>query len=175
MYSFAGIVCTEEQYEEFYLDTQQLWLLYYEQMRNISLLNYYEDLTDDYFDLVYDLESESYDSIIFNQDTVVSIDIEAEDKVNYVFMVVVRYYLVTNLYDEVFTSISTVIQGNVYRRAGYALGFTLMGAGVVSLGFSIYSLATYSSEVEIKRYNEQIAIYETKNNNLDIKETEEKN
>ncbi|NHJ46416.1 MAG: ABC transporter permease [Asgard group archaeon] len=165
IYTFEGIVCSEAVYEEFYLATQQRWLLYYSQMRNISIAAYYIDLTNDYFDLVDDLVADSVDSITFNSDTTNPIEIVADEKTDYMFMVVVRHYLVTDLFDEIETNIDTIIQGEVYRRAGYSLGFILLGAGVFSLGFSIYSLTTYSSEVEIKRYQEQIAKYEGHDNN----------
>ncbi|NPE10014.1 MAG: hypothetical protein GNW80_17170 [Asgard group archaeon] len=59
------------------------------------------------------------------------------------------------------------VDGEIFRRGGYSFGWILFGFGIITSGISVYSLITYRSSDEIKRYEEQITQYNNESNNLE--------
>ena len=64
---------------------------------------------------------------------------------------------------------SVTVDGEIFRRSGYSFGWILFGFGIIISGFSVYSLITYRSSDEIKRYEEQITQYNNEGSNLEEK------
>ena len=87
-------------------------------------------------------------------------------------MIFVSYFDYT--FDRYFYSnIDFILTGTINRLGGYIFGWVLVGLGMVFTGFAVYSLVTYSSEDEIKRYELQTKKKVKTRRIREIKETNE--
>ncbi|HUT80426.1 MAG TPA: ABC transporter permease [Candidatus Bathyarchaeia archaeon] len=156
-YSLTGLICNDDLYNSFLSSTQELWLDWMEYKYSFPMsadfFNYhvtYHSLVNDFIEQVEKSQSFNY----YSQPCYFDYNITQSGK--YHIMVVVDWYDISiDRFDA--RDILTIISGEVYRKAGYAFGYIILGFGLVVMGFATYSLITYKSEDEIKRYDEQIA------------------
>ena len=99
-----------------------------------------------------------------------SVSFEASSKTTlYCVLLIIEYNIIPSAefygYD-----FGYIVEGTTSRIVNYALGFVGSVFGLILISTAIYSLATYSSAVEIERYEKKIAEYTEKSN----KETAEK-
>ncbi|NHJ87933.1 MAG: ABC transporter permease [Asgard group archaeon] len=163
-YSLTGLICTDVQYQIFLAGTQDIWLDWmeynYQFPESADWVNYHSD----YQSLASDFVDDSLESVSFNNylsPVYLQYNITQNDK--YHIVVLVDWYdLSMNEID--IRNINIFVQGEIYRKAGYAFGYIVFGCGLFSMGFALYSLITYRSADEIRRYNERIAEYADQNN-----------
>ena len=165
-YTAAGFVCTEEAWDIFFEDTQLLWYdfaeLYSVQYFNTTLygefINDYEQLADDFLDNTTEY---SY----YNEYAPTTIDLVATEKTDiYIASIITDFDIFT---PYIRGDMSVTVDGEIFRRSGYSFGWILFGFGIIISGFSVYSLITYRSSDEIKRYEEQITQYNNEGSNLE--------
>ena len=153
------IIIEKDIFDAFIEETQELWMEYQE---NYFLSGYGEvyfpTLIDDYSILAEDILDEADKAVRLNT-------VDAPQTLTFTAPTRGSYYVVAIVtdFDTAFGSffyagVSFDISGDVYRLAGYAFGWILFGFGIIISGFAIYSLISYSSADEIKRYEEQLAI-----------------
>jgi ABC-type transport system involved in multi-copper enzyme maturation permease subunit len=157
-YTIAGFVCTEEAWDIFYEDTQHLWydfaVLYSVQYFNTTL---YGEFIEGYSDLAFDFLDNTTEYTFYNEYAPSSIDLVAIEKEDlHIGTIVTDFDLGTPYFRA---DMQITVDGEIFRRSGYSFGWVMFAAGLVSSGVAIYSLATYSSKDEIKRYEEQISQY----------------
>ncbi|MEA2069708.1 MAG: ABC transporter permease, partial [Asgard group archaeon] len=151
-YTIKAIVCTETDYEQFVEDTQEIWLEYRDNYDSGEFDTYYfENLMAQYETIVNNFITTSAikEANVNNQ----IISLEANSRSTYMICVLTTSfnYSQNNFF---YASIDMIMDGTFYRRYGYGIGWGIVCLGAISLGFSIYSFITYSSEDEIQRYNE---------------------
>ncbi|MBN1331068.1 MAG: ABC transporter permease [Candidatus Heimdallarchaeota archaeon] len=159
-YSLTGLICNDNLYQSFLASTQELWLDWMEYQHSFpasaNFINYhiqYHNLVDDFIDQVEESVSFTY----YVQPMLLNYNISENGK--YHIMVIVDWYDTST--DRFLASdIQIQITGEIYRKAGYSFGYIILSAGLVSMGFAIYSLVSYRSADEIQRYNERIAEHE---------------
>lgn len=165
-YMAAGFICTEEAWDIFFEDTQLLWFdfaeIYSVQYFNTTLytefINDYEQLADDFLD-------NTTEYTYYNEYAPATIDFVATNKSNlYIASIITNFDLST---PYISGEITVTVDGEIFRRSGYSFGWILFGLGIVISGFAVYSLITYRSSDEIKRYEEQITQYNNESTNLE--------
>lgn len=164
-YSAVGIICTEENWTIFFKDTQLLWYnfaeLYSVQFFNTTL---FTEFIDDYSLLASDFLENTTDYAFYNEYAPATIDFNATKKVDlYIASIITDFNLGT---PYIRGDMSITVVGEIFRRGGYSFGWALFGLGIVISGISVYSLITYKSSDEIKRYEEQITQYNNNSNEL---------
>ncbi len=165
-YTAAGIICTEEAWDIFFKDTQLLWYdfaeLYSVQYFNTTL---YTEFINDYEQLATDFLENTTDYTYYNEYAPATIDIVATEKSDLYFASIITDFDIATPY--IYGSMIVTVDGEIFRRGGYSFGWVLFGLGIVISGISVYSLITYRSSDEIKRYEEQITQYNNVNNELE--------
>ncbi|HUU77436.1 MAG TPA: ABC transporter permease [candidate division Zixibacteria bacterium] len=162
-YDIYGVVVTEETYTSFIEQTQEMWNQYkqnyFDYIGNISEIptTLYPTLITEYSIIADDFVEEAVAST--NQ---LYIDIEQSipytaSKAETIYCMILVTYFETSEYGSFNAEVNFVLSGTMYRRGGYIFGWVLAGLGVTTGCLAIYSLATYSSEDEILRYEEQIS------------------
>jgi len=173
-----SMIIEKDTFDNFVDETQVLWMAYqedyYDAFGNGSV--YFPILITAYSILANEVLSEAEDSVLLSTvDVPQSFTFSAPEKGTYYVVAIVTYFS-TSYSNYFYADVDIDISGEVYRIAGYAFGWTMFGLGLVIGGLSIYSLVTYSSADEIKRYEEQLKIATAKvensqssANNLDEK------
>ncbi|MBK5112771.1 MAG: ABC transporter permease [Candidatus Heimdallarchaeota archaeon] len=158
VYMAMGFVCTEEAWDIFYEDTQLLWFdfaeLYAVQYFNTTL---YAEFISDYSLLANSFISNTTEWVFYNEYTPATINLVATEKEDIHIGSIITYFDLGTPYIRGDMTID--VDGEIFRRSGYSFGWVMFGLGLVTSGFAIYSLITYSSKDEIKRYEEQITQY----------------
>lgn len=162
-YNIYGVLVTEETYVSFIEQTQELWNQYRQDYFNYignnseipttlypALIMEYLTIADEF---VEEAEASTNQLIVDNTQ---SIPYTASTPVTIYIMILVTYFD-TSEYGYFNADVNFVLSGTMYRRGGYIIGWVIAGLGVTSSCLAIYSLATYSSEDEIQRYEEQIS------------------
>ena len=149
----------------FFEDTQLLWYdfaeLYSVQYFNTTL---YAEFIDDYEQLADDFLENTTHYRSYNEYAPATIDFVATEKTDiYIGSIITNFDIDT---PYIRGDMSVAVDGEIFRRGGYSFGWILFGFGIVISGFSVYSLITYRSSDEIKRYEEQITQYNNVESNL---------
>ncbi|MFW9924478.1 MAG: hypothetical protein ACFFDW_14435, partial [Candidatus Thorarchaeota archaeon] len=153
---FRGMIVKQQVFNDFLDNTQQLWSEYYQNtFENYSSTEYYFPiLMNDYFDEVNALSTQAEESVLITINTQPEINFISEEGGTYLIVNIVSYFdAYTYQYFDGVTQID--ISGDIFRLAGYIFGWFVFGTGIIIMVVAIYSLITYSSEDEIKRYEEQ--------------------
>ena len=165
-YTAAGFVCTEEAWDIFFIDTQLLWFdfaeLYSVQFFNTTL---YAEFIDDYEQLADDFLENTTEYRNYNEYAPATINLVATEKTDIFIGSIITNFDISTPYIR--GDMTVGVDGEIFRRSGYSFGWILFGFGIVISGFSIYSLITYRSSDEIKRYEEQITQYNNLDSNLE--------
>ncbi len=165
-YTAAGFVCTEEAWDIFFIDTQLLWFdfaeLYSVQFFNTTL---YAEFIDDYEQLADDFLENTTEYRNYNEYAPATINLVATKKTDIFIGSIITNFDISTPYIR--GDMTVGVDGEIFRRSGYSFGWILFGFGIVISGFSIYSLITYRSSDEIKRYEEQITQYNNLDSNLE--------
>ncbi len=165
-YTAAGIICTEEAWEIFFEDTQLLWYdfaeIYSIQYFNTTL---YAEFIDDYEQLASDFLENTTEYTYYSEYAPATIDFVSIEKTDiYIASIITNFDLGT---PYIRGGMTVTVDGEIFRRSGYSFGWILFGFGIVISGFAVYSLITYRSSDEIKRYEEQIKQYNNESLNLE--------
>lgn len=158
-----AIIIEKEIFDNFVGETQILWMDYQEDYYAAGGSGgiYFPSLIADYSTLANDVIEEANTGVFLNSDAQQSFTFTTPERGTYYVVAIVSQFSTTESY-YFNADIRFDINGNVHRIAGYAFGWTLFGVGLVISGFSIYSLITYSSADEIKRYEEQLKLASSK-------------
>jgi ABC-type transport system involved in multi-copper enzyme maturation permease subunit len=172
-YTAVGFICTEEAWDIFFRDTQLLWFdfaeLYEGQYYNFTM---YTELMNDYSNLASSFLANTTEFASYLEDVPATINLVATEKVDLIIGSIITNFNLAN--PEIDGTMTVDIDGEIFRRSGYSFGWVLFGLGVVATGIAIYSLITYSSKDEIKRYEEQITQYNDSENGTE-QQTETQN
>ena len=162
-YSAAGIICTEEAWNIFYEDTQQLWYDFAEASDGTLIL--YQGLIYDYSLLASDFLDNTTDYVNYNEYSPGEINYTATEKTElYIASIITDFDVNTNY---IYGQMTVTVDGEIFRRSGYSFGWVMFGFGLIVSSISIYSLISYRSSDEIKRYEEQITLYTDESNKLE--------
>lgn len=164
-YTAVGIVCTEENWAIFFEDTQLLWYDYAENYPLYFNLTLYTEFINNYLQLANDfLVNTTYHSY-YNEYAPTTINFTAEEKTEFYIASIITDFDVATI--TISGEMTITVDGEIFRRGGYSFGWILFGFGIITSGISVYSLITYRSSDEIKRYEEQITQYNNESNNLE--------
>ena len=160
-YSLYGILVSEQNYQEFIQETQELWAEYQRQYFNYI----YNDtevpstlfpvMLSEYFITANQFLGDCEDTVAMTSpQQTYYINYESTKAEDFYVMIFVTQF--DYIFDRYFyTNADFVLTGTINRLGGYVFGWILAGFGAITTGFAIYSLVTYSSEDEIKRYELQ--------------------
>jgi len=164
-YTAAGIICTKEAWDIFFEDTQLLWYDFAEQYSVIYNTTLFSEFIVDYSQLASDFLDNTTDYTYYNEYAPSTIDFVATEKTDFYIASIITDFDTSNPY--ISGGMTVTVDGEIFRRGGYSFGWVLFGFGIIISGISVYSLITYRSSDEIKRYEEQITQYNNESNKLD--------
>lgn len=160
---YYGMFLETEDLEDFISTTQDLWLNYYNNIKEDPFIYgefFFPSLMNDYFEEVNILAGKAIDTISISNttiDTTLEYSTPQNQEINVALFVkefnATQY---SNIYDYVIIDITA----DTFRKGGYVFGWTVFGLGIISAGFSIYSLITYDSAIEIQRYEDKREKYQ---------------
>ncbi|NHJ86476.1 MAG: ABC transporter permease [Asgard group archaeon] len=162
-YTIYSLLVDEESFSDFYSDTQQLFLayrdLYYQTSGTYERQALYHELLANY--------TTKANQLLVSTPVKIRLYQGQERTLNYLASENVKLYILTILTnfdydygeDYLYASADITVDGYIFRRTGYATGWIMVGVGIISSSFAVYSLITYKSADEIRRYEEQIALH----------------
>ncbi|MHA1307399.1 MAG: ABC transporter permease [Candidatus Heimdallarchaeota archaeon] len=158
-----GIVVTQTAWNSFVDDAIDLWTYYdtiYNRGNSIifdtqkrAFLNEFSVMT-----ALFRSEQAVYDEhLTTGYDNITAIKIN--QRINYILAVIIEDYdIVEN--QNLGYDVEIKIDGIVARTGGYVSGWVLVGSGIIFMAIATYSIVTYKSADEIKRYEEHISLFE---------------
>ena len=173
-YEIYGVICTETVFENFLESTQDIWLNYAE---NYDVYGgpfaFYSYVVSNYNNITDEFVSNTLESVQLTPLTQQNIDLSVETTTTYYIVLLITHFgSPSSTYISARGSITIV--GEVSRLGGYSFGWILVAFGITSGVFAIYSIFTYKSEDEIKRYEEQISRFQKDSEDeIIIEKTEE--
>jgi hypothetical protein len=119
----------------------------------------YSNFVNNYSTVATNLLSKAIDSIQLQNQSIVTINLTVPRRTTYYEMVYITNFS-TAVLKGFNAVVSTSVNGFIYRRTAFSIGVSLVAIGTIFGGFATYSLLTYSSEIEIKRYKQKVAEFE---------------
>ncbi len=159
-----SIFIEKEIFDDFVIETQELWSDYQKNYFNAGGYegSYFPNLIMNFSILANNIVNKAERNVLLNNiSTPQTFDFTSTQRGTYYIVAIVTDFNTTASFNFN-AQVNFDISGEAHRTTGYTFGWILFGSGLVIGGISIYSLATYSSADEIKRYEEQLKIVSSK-------------